>query len=98
MIKAVEVEATGPYVIWLRYEDGTEGEVDLSGLAGRGIFEAWEDRQTFEDVGVGDFGQITWGGDLELDPYALYMRLASREPHELFPNLAQTRTGFSDAS
>lgn len=35
----LEVKALTTYRIWIRYADGFEGEVDLSHLAGRGVFE-----------------------------------------------------------
>jgi hypothetical protein len=34
----VEVRALRNYRIWVRFEDGLAGEVDLSNLAGRGVF------------------------------------------------------------
>ena len=43
MTKPVEVKALANLRIWLRYDDGTEGEVDLSDLALRGVFRAWND-------------------------------------------------------
>ena len=33
----VEVRALEPYRIWLRYDDGVEGELDLSDMAGKGV-------------------------------------------------------------
>ena len=42
-VRPVEVRALEPYRIWLRYDDGVEGELDLSYLAGDGVFAAWED-------------------------------------------------------
>ncbi len=93
MFKAVEVRALDPYKIWLRYQDGTEGEVDLSDLADKGVFEAWEDPKTFEDVRVGEFGEVSWGEEIDLCPDALYMRLTGRGPEELFPGARETRTG-----
>ena len=36
MVRPVEARPLMPYRIWLRYQDGTEGEVDLSHLAGKG--------------------------------------------------------------
>ena len=39
MIQPTEVEARDGYRIWLRYQDGTAGEVDLSHLAGKGVFK-----------------------------------------------------------
>jgi len=43
MFEPLEVKALANYRIWIRYADGSEGEVDLSHLAGKGIFELWED-------------------------------------------------------
>ena len=44
MIRVMEVQPRNSYRIWLRYSDGAAGEVDLSDMAGRGVFEAWRDR------------------------------------------------------
>lgn len=38
----VEVRAVGRCRIRLRYQDGSEGEVDLSHLAARGVSAAWD--------------------------------------------------------
>ena len=40
MIRPTEVESREDYRIWLRYSDGAAGEIDLSHLAGRGVFRA----------------------------------------------------------
>ena len=34
------VEPRDGFHIWLEYDDGAQGEVDLSHLAGKGIFKA----------------------------------------------------------
>ena len=54
----VEVKALANYRIWLRYDDGTEGEVDLSDLAGRGVFKAWNEAAFHASVRVGSHGAI----------------------------------------
>ena len=87
MIRPIEVRAVGRYRIWLRYGDGTEGEVDLSGLAGRGVFVAWEDPAVFSEVKLGSHGAIEWPGDLDLCPDALYLRLTGKRPEEVFSGL-----------
>ncbi len=94
-IKPVEVRAQEGYRIWLRYEDGAEGEVDLSDLAGRGVFSAFEDREFFEAVSIGEFGEVRWSEDIDLDPYELYLRLTGKSPEDLFPNLGEIRTSES---
>ncbi len=50
MKEAVEVRPQEGYRIWLRYRDGMEGEVDLSDLAGRGVFKVWADPRVFKTV------------------------------------------------
>ncbi|MBI4468571.1 MAG: DUF2442 domain-containing protein [Acidobacteria bacterium] len=87
MKKAVEVKALNGNRIWIRFADGVEGEVDLSHLAGRGVFTAWADRKVFESVHVDASGAIAWNQELELCPDALYMRLTGKTPEDSFPAL-----------
>ncbi|MBI3983556.1 MAG: DUF2442 domain-containing protein [Gemmatimonadetes bacterium] len=87
MIRLVEVKPGSGYRIWLRYEDGTKGTVELSGLAGRGVFEAWKDRAVFEAVRITEHGAPEWPGGLDLCADALYMRLTGKAPEEVFPTL-----------
>jgi hypothetical protein len=87
MKKAVEVKALNGHRIWLRFDHGVEGEVDLSHLAGRGVFKAWADCKLFESVHVDANGAIAWNQELELCPDALYLRLTGKTPEDLFPAL-----------
>ena len=87
MKKAVEARPLSGYRIWLRFDDGVEGEVDLSHLAGRGVFKAWTDRAVFESVHVDGSGAVTWNEDINLCPDALYLRLTGIAVEELFPRL-----------
>ncbi len=87
MFKPVEVKALPDYRLWLLYSDGAEGEVDLSHLAGRGVFAAWDDYQVFEQVHISTSGAIAWNGDIELCPDALYTRLTGKTPEDVFPKL-----------
>ena len=73
--------------LFLRFEDGTAGEVDLSGFAGRGVFAAWQEPGVFEEVHVTDAGGVEWPGELDLCPDALYMQLTGRSAEEVLPSL-----------
>ncbi|MGI8782790.1 MAG: DUF2442 domain-containing protein [Acidobacteriota bacterium] len=87
MKKAIEVRPLSGYRIWLKYTDGETGEVDLSHLAGRGVFKVWADRRVFEGVHVDPSGAIAWSEDIDLCPDTLYLRLTGKPIDELFPKL-----------
>lgn len=83
--RLTRVEPREGYRIWLRYDDGSSGEVDLSHLAGQGVFAAWNDRAFFESVRVTDYGAVAWGEDIDLCPDKLYMDLTGKKVEELMP-------------
>ena len=89
-IRPVEVRALEPYRIWLRCDDGVEGELDLSYLAGDGVFAAWEDHSFFSEVRLGSCGSIVWGDDLDLCGDALYLKLTGMTSREAFPEMWDT--------
>jgi hypothetical protein len=87
MFKIVELMPKPGFRLWLRYSDGTEGDVDLSYLAGRGVFKAWDVAGAFETVQLADDGSVSWGGGLDFCPDALYLRLTKKSPEDVFPRL-----------
>ena len=88
LTRPVDVRALPDFRIWLRYDDGTEGEVDLSDLVGHGVFRAWEDLAFFNAVRLGSHGAIEWGPGIDLCPDAMYLRLTGKSPEQVFPRLA----------
>jgi hypothetical protein len=74
--KIVACEPRPNYRVWIRFDDGLEGEVDLSDLVGQGIFSAWESIKYFNEVRVdARTHTLAWGNDIDLDPYVLRDRL-----------------------
>ncbi len=87
MARPVEVKALPNFRIWLRYDDGTAGDVDLSDLVGRGVFNAWLDISFFNSVRLGSHGALEWGSDIDICPDAMYLRLTGKAPEDIFPSL-----------
>jgi hypothetical protein len=77
----------GKYRIWLRYEDGAQGEVDLGRLAGEGVFRAWEQPGVFDRVYIAPYGAVAWSDTLDICPDSLYLDLTGKRPEEVFPGL-----------
>ena len=87
MPKLKEVQPRSEFKLWVKYDDGSTGEIDLSDLAGRGVFAAWNNSTTFQSAHIGPQGQLSWGDEVELCPDAIYMRLTGKTPEEVFPAL-----------
>jgi len=89
MNRIIESQARPGFSVWVKFEDGVDGVVDLSKLAGNGVFRAWERRAAFEQVHVEPGGSLAWPGEIELDPDRIYMSVSGKRVEDLFPNLAR---------
>ena len=73
----VELEVQEPYKLWLRFDDGIAGTVDLSDSAALGgVFAAWADQDFWRSAHiVADSGAVAWGDGTEVDvcPQSLYL-------------------------
>ena len=87
LVRPVRVEARPNYHIYLEFDDGTKGEVDLSKLVDKGVFRVWRDSECFENVHLGDHREIRWNDDIELCADSLYLELTHKSPEDLFPTL-----------
>ena len=87
LLQPVAVAPRDGYRIWLRYADGVEGEVDLSDLAGKGVFTAWNDRRFFERVYVSEWRSIAWSDEIELCADALYLEITGKTLEDIMPGL-----------
>ena len=72
----IKVTARPDYVLFLQYEDGTEGVVDLTYLSGRGVFKMWEDNNLFEKVSIDpETNALVWNDMIDLDPDSFYLKI-----------------------
>jgi hypothetical protein len=69
-----DVDALDNYSLHVRFLDGTEGRVEMSQLIlgpNAGVFAALRDPKVFARARV-DAGAVTWAGDIDLAPDAMY--------------------------
>jgi len=86
-MRIVEARPGSGFRVHLGFDDGTAGEVDLSDLAGHGVFAAWMDGDAFLDVAPGSGGELSWACGVDLCADALYLRLTGKRPDDIFPAL-----------
>jgi hypothetical protein len=78
MLKDItEVQHIANFQLFLRFEDGVEGELDISSfISFDGIFEPLKDPSEFAKVTVHpELGTIVWPNGADLDPDVLYSKL-----------------------
>ena len=76
----VEVRGLEGYQVFLRFEDGVEGVVDLSRLLRfEGVFAPLQDRTEFARMTVDhDLGTVCWPNGADLDPDVLYSHVTGQ--------------------
>jgi hypothetical protein len=87
MHKITNVTVLHNYKLELEYDDGRQGIVDLSHLAGKGVFSLWNDYDVFRKVKIGSSGELVWNDQVDLCPDSLYLKLTNQKPEDLFPSL-----------
>jgi hypothetical protein len=89
MIKIIEARVLDSFRLYLKFSDGAEGEVDLSALAGQGVFAAWSDPAFFERVQINPSGRsLDWSDQIDLCADSLYLSLTGQTAQGLFLKLA----------
>src|SRR5712692_2336817 len=80
-VRVVDVNPLKDRKVHVRFQDGLEGVVDIGALMPfDGVFAPLEDPFFFEQVRVDpESGTIAWPGNLDLDPYTLYVEATGRE-------------------
>lgn len=81
------VEPKDGYRLFLRFEDGAAGIVDVAELVEfTGVFAPLRDPAYFEQVRVEpDIGTIVWPNGADLDPIVLYAHAAGRPVPDFSP-------------
>ena len=77
----IEANVIENYVLFLRFEDGLEGEIDISSIVPfEGIFDKLKDQDYFKTVKVDhELGTIVWDNGADLSPDYLYYVIVSQK-------------------
>jgi hypothetical protein len=76
VIRVVDARYVTGHIIWLRFSDGLEGEVDLAGELDGPIFEPLRDPAFFKTFVVHpDLHTITWPNGADFAPEFLHDRV-----------------------
>ena len=80
LVDIVEARAVGGHRLYLRFEDGVEGEVDLSEIvAFEGVFAPLKDATEVAKVKVDpEIGTVCWPSGADLDPDVLYSTITGQ--------------------
>jgi hypothetical protein len=76
MADVIDVRYVREYTVWVKFDDGTEGEVDVSRSFRGPVFEPLRDIEFFKQVRVSsDLGTIVWPNGADVAPETLYERI-----------------------
>lgn len=80
MLDVIEVKILNNYTLFLRFENGECGEVDISKLISfTGVFEKLKDKKYFSTVYVNEeSGTICWENGADISPKYLYEHLQKK--------------------
>lgn len=77
LIHVTDARHVGDYTLWLRFNDGTEGEVDLRDELAGEVFEPLRDPAFFKSFAVA-LDTVTWPNGADFAPEFLYDRVRVR--------------------
>ena len=77
----VEVSARPHHMLFLRFEDGVTGEVDVAKISSfAGVFAPLRDESKFAEVIVNkELGTVQWPNGADLDPDVLYAMVSGKQ-------------------
>ena len=70
------------YHLYVEYDDGVKGDVDLSHLKGRGVFEWWNKNENFLKAKIEQNGSIVWNENIDIDALSCYLKITNQSFEE----------------
>lgn len=63
------------YNLFVEFEDGVNGIIDLSKWISKPVFSFWKDNDNFRNFKITKDKKIEWNEDIDMDPDAFYLQL-----------------------
>ncbi len=76
MERIIHLEARPPYRLYVEFDDGVRGELDMAGRLNGPVFEPLRDPAFFARVQLDEYGVPSWPNGADIAPDALHDRLA----------------------
>lgn len=70
------------YKLFVEFEDGINGVIDLSNWKGKELFAFWNDEKKFQSFKITDDKKIEWDNEIDMDPDAFYLKLTGKTFNE----------------
>ena len=81
-MKLQSVKYIGGYSISVSFEDDVKGEIDLTELVNKGIFQSIKDVSLFKKAFSTGYS-IAWNDDLEIDALNVYQQITGKNLQEI---------------
>lgn len=79
MHRIISCCANNDYSLWLHFDDGVRGIVNLHDLVGVGNFSAWKDITVFKKISIDPIKEtVSWEGGINFDSDVLHEYLVSK--------------------
>jgi hypothetical protein len=83
MKKITHLKILDNYRVWLRFNDGAEGEVDFSSKLRTGVYVFWENYENFRKARVGEAGELHWNDQIDFGADSLWLKMTGQNPETL---------------
>ena len=71
-------EAKTGYKLFLVFEDGVNGIIDLEKWKGQGVFEYWNKEENFKNFKITNSKKLEWNSEIDMDPDSFYLKLINK--------------------
>ena len=77
-----KAEARPGHKLFMEFEDGVKGIIDLSKWKGKGVFEFWNEEENFKSFRITEDKKLQWNENIDMDPDTFYLQLIGKNFEE----------------